>query len=96
MLKSKIKERARTHFGDVSAAKRSILEEIHFIDRKEEVGPLDDSNFHRSLSLKEVFSRKVRAEEIKWKQRSRCNWLKEGETLILPWHGFRKVQGQQN
>lgn len=45
MLKSKIKGWAITHFGEVSAVKQSILVEIQFLDLKEELGPLDNSDF---------------------------------------------------
>ena len=31
------------------------------------------------LNLKEEFHIKIREEEIKWRQRSRCRWLKEGD-----------------
>ena len=29
------------------------------------------------INLKEEFQRKVREEEIMWRQRSRCKWLKD-------------------
>lgn len=39
---------------------------------------MTSDNFVSRLKLKEDFQRKAREEEIKWKQRSRCKWLKEG------------------
>lgn len=33
----------------------------------------------RRLQLKVIFLRKVKEEEIKWKQKSCCRWLKEGD-----------------
>lgn len=70
LLKGKIKGWVALHFGDVSAIKESILEEIRLLDKEEERGPLADTNFNRRVALKDEFMRKVREEEIKCKQRS--------------------------
>lgn len=79
LLKSKIKDWAKVHFGDVTNTKEIILQEIQLLDNKEEVGQLMPAEMSRRLSLKEDFVRKVREEEIKWKQRSRCKWLNDGD-----------------
>lgn len=49
LFKSKIKEWAALHFGDVSAIKEGILEEIRLLDREEERGPLEIADFNRRL-----------------------------------------------
>lgn len=49
-----------------------LLEEIQNLDRKEELGLLAWEEVPTRISLKEEFQRKLREEEIMWRQRSRC------------------------
>lgn len=43
------------------------------------MGQLPADEWNIRLSLKDDFQRKWREEETKWKQRSRCRWLDEGD-----------------
>lgn len=80
LLKGRIKDWARHHFGNVRKVKEDLLKEIQRLHNKEEEGQLLQEEECIRLSLKEYFSRNVREEGIKWKQRSRCRWLNEGDT----------------
>ena len=60
----------KMNFGDVRIQKSNILEEIQSLD-KEERGQLLLEEGKKRLDLKEEFHRKLREEEIKWRQRSR-------------------------
>ena len=49
------------------------------MDKKEESDHLSIDEGKRRVELREEFQCKLREEEIKWRQRSRCQWLKEGD-----------------
>lgn len=44
LLKHKINERARLHFGEVGTVNANILAEIQHLDRKEELGSLEEED----------------------------------------------------
>lgn len=77
MKEEKIKEWFKANFWDVRIVKANILEELQSLDSKE-LHQLFDNEVLRRLFLKECFERKVKEEEIQWRQRSRCQWLKVG------------------
>ena len=68
VLKNKIKEWAKESFGDVRNQKSQILAEIQALDIKEESDQMPLEEGKRRLELKEVFHRKVRKMEIRWRQ----------------------------
>lgn len=69
------------HFSEATLAKASILEEIQAIDIKEEFSILSSKKMSKRIQLKEQYAKKVREEAIKWQQRSRIRWLKEGDKI---------------
>lgn len=74
LLKGKIKCWVANNREEVGKAKVRILDEIQSIDKAAELGALSEDDSGRRLRLKEDYFKKVREEEIKWKQRSRCQW----------------------
>lgn len=58
---------------------KTILEDIQELDNKEKQNQLSYEERPRRSTLKEEFESKVREEEIKWRQWSRCKWFKDGD-----------------
>ena len=67
LLRFRMKEWAREHFGDERIQKSKILAEIQALDRKEESDRLTLEEEKRRIDLKEEFHRKLRVEEISWR-----------------------------
>ena len=88
LQKNKIKEWAKTNFGDVRIQKSNIPAEIQALDKEEVRGQLSLEEGKKRFALKEKFYRKLREKEIKWRQRSRCNWLEVIKTqdFSMGWH----------
>ena len=75
-LKFSIKDWIKINHRPLESHKASILEELQSLDIKEEYQILSDTDIAKRFHLKDLFERTIREEEIKWKQRSRCRWLK--------------------
>ena len=71
LFKAKIKGWVKDNSGDVEAKKAIFYDEIQSLDKMEEMGNLSSKEVKIRINLRGEFKRKVREEEIKWKQRSR-------------------------
>ena len=76
--------------------KATILEELQALDLKEENQILSDTDIAKRFNCTDLFECRVREEEIKWKQRSRCMWLKEGDRNTKFFHSMAMVRMRGN
>ncbi|XP_020264999.1 uncharacterized protein LOC109840677 [Asparagus officinalis] len=86
LLKRMIKWWKKNILGSISSRKADILSKINSFDLLEEQRPLSDSEFIERKSLQSSFSSIIKEEETYWHQRSRIQWLKEGDSNTSFFH----------
>ena len=74
----------------------SELQNIQELDIEEEAGVLDVDDRDRRSSLKNLLLRKLSKQVVKWKQRSRCKWLKEGDENTKFFHSLASARNRFN
>lgn len=87
---------ARNQFGDITRVNKEMLRNIQDIGIKEEKGHITSDDITKIIRLKEDLQRKVKEEEIKWRQRSQCRWLREGEENTRFFHGLASTMKRSN
>jgi hypothetical protein len=78
-LKGEMKRWNREVFGNVGARNKAWAEELELLDRSEEVRRLSKEGKERRRLLASDLEASLLQEEISWRQKSRVQWLKEGD-----------------
>ncbi|MGV7343336.1 hypothetical protein PJI17_32070, partial [Mycobacterium kansasii] len=79
-----------------NAEAEKTLNQIHGLDMKEEMSGLSDAEQHRRTMLAAKYSEYLKEEEIKWHQRSRPLWFKEGDKNTQFFHSIANVRARTN
>eukprot|EP00253_Pinus_taeda_P018446 PITA_18446 len=79
IIKEKIKEWNRTVFGDIFKEKTRIEEKLEQIHKDWASGHSNEEYAEQERSLTHQWHNRCKQEETLWKQKSRIQWLKEGE-----------------
>lgn len=80
MLKEDLKNWNREVFGNINIRVEQALEEVRSLDEKEGEGSLSSGEIYRRAALKVELRRLLVCEEICWRQKSRVQWFKEGDS----------------
>ncbi|CAN4081167.1 unnamed protein product [Withania somnifera] len=68
----------REVYGNIETQRAKALLELGNLDQVAELKPLSPEEKKQSLNLKLQLQQIATAEEISWRQKSKCLWLKEG------------------
>ena len=96
LLKLDLKRWNTEVFGLLKSQKEVTLAIINEVDRGEEAGRVSPLDVVRREKARADFSRLVAMEEISFRQKSRCLWLKEGDRNTKFFHRMANVQRRGN
>ncbi|XP_059428513.1 uncharacterized protein LOC132162272 [Corylus avellana] len=85
-LKANIKRRNEHEFGNVSALCKEKAEELTAMDRLEEGRDLGEEEKERKRVIISELETSLLQEEFSWRQKSRVQWLKEGDKCSKFFH----------
>lgn len=86
MLKAKMKRWSKEVFGDVESAKREAEARLAVLDLREGWEGLDSTLRKEREDLHYLVGYLVFKEEVKWKQRGKVKWARDGDGNTKKFH----------
>ncbi|XP_039146845.1 uncharacterized protein LOC120284106 [Dioscorea cayenensis subsp. rotundata] len=93
-LRDELRSWAKENFGSIKLKKLSLLHDLELLDIIKEARCLNVAESQRECVLTENLAIIRRQEELYWKQRSRLQWLKEGDENTKYFHSV--ANGRKN
>lgn len=91
-----LKTWAKTNYKEPEAAKKDIKQNLEKIQRSIEAEGLTQQARQKEIRLYAELSQTVRAEEIKWRLKSRQTWLREGDKNTSYFHKQATIRKARN
>ncbi|XP_068653889.1 uncharacterized protein [Aristolochia californica] len=95
-IKGKIKEWANSRHTSLIVEKASLTSQIAALDVVEEQRYLTSDEFSLRVSLNFKLSTILHQEKVRWKQRARFKWLKEGDANTKFFHAVASAKRRSN
>lgn len=83
-------------FGRINIKIKSVMEEVKKLDEKARAGGLNATEEDNRNYLRGEVERLLISEEIRWRQKSRAQWLKEGDRNTKFFHKMESIHKNAN